>query len=474
MDTSPLIPVPSPESIMSTLFPNGVTAPLSLNQIWSAQILLTPFGGGNGNATVNPSDQLAVAQLTYEQTNSGQLMRISMYLVESLIYFDFLFSSTTAGNEWWWLVSDPQNPQALPSAAFGPYAMSAEVPPCNLLAENGFSHVGSWRIHGETCTAFSAHREAPAGTWYCFDEQSNQISRIMNVDSVNDFAVPILGAYYLVDFPAVQVAASSNLRQVLALCPSGAIQPGPSPMRTLNDIEQAMAESPAGPQISCTPQQLQAVIPGLSMPTTPPSPPAWTDKVSSTCYMIGQDLYPYFCQVWYDWTAGMQVTVLVSQDSNNAYTQRQDMFLPKGVVGPVAIYEWAGTAWTPSCCQAGGGTVPMPVPDFVQADSGKCRATITNNPYFGSISIWSVRMGDPSQWTDFWYWFNAQQQGVVFSMAPAGSLTMIDYQTFVQNGTIPASYLQDPCSQVPACPQSPSAAQAKGQFTPGSRNDRIR
>ena len=474
METSSLIPVPSPEQIMSTLFPNGVIPPVSLNQIWSAQLMLTPFGGGKGNATVNPSDQLAVAQLTYEQTASGQLMRVSMYLVESLTYFDFLFSTTTAGSQWWWLVSDPQDPQALPSATFGPYATSAAVPQFNLLAENGFSNVGTWKIHGEPCTVFSARRAAAAGTWYCFDEQSDQISRIMNVDSVNDFAVPILGAYYLVDFPTVQALSSSNLPQVLALCPSGPSQPGPSAMLTLNDIEQAMAESPAGPQTACTPQQLQAIIPGLSLPATPPAPPAWTDQVSSMCYMIGQDIYPYYCQVWYDWTAGMQVTVFVQQDANGAYTQRQDMFLPKGVVGPVAVYEWAGTAWAPSCCQPGGGFVPMPVPDFVQADHGKCRATIANNPYFGTISIWSVQMGDQSQWTDFWYWFNAQQQGVVFSLAPAGSLTMIDYQTFVQNGTIPGSYLQNPCGQVPSCPPSTGAAQASAQFSPGSRKDRTR
>jgi hypothetical protein len=169
--------------------------------------------------------------------------------------------------------------------------------------------------------------------------------------------------------------------------------------------------------------------------------------------MIGQDTYPYYCQVWYDWTRGSQVTVFVQKDDAGLYAVRNDEVLPKGAVGPVVVYSWDGSRWIPACCQANGGVVPMPAPNFVEMGSGRCRALIQNNPYFGNISIWTVALGDnQGQWaSDFWYWFNDRQQGVVFSLAPAGSLTIIDYQTFVQNGSIEACVFDDPCSAVPSC-----------------------
>jgi hypothetical protein len=464
--TNPMpIPVPSPSQISGALFPNGVVAPITLDPAWTAQLLLTPFGGEQGNATANPSDQLAVANLTYQQTPSGQLMRVSMYLVESLHYVDFLFSTTAQGSQWWWLVSDPQNPAAMPSTAMGPYACKATVPPHDLMAVGGFTNVGTWNVHNEPCIAFSQKKlGACAATWYWFDAQSHRISRIMNVDDGNDLAIPVLGAYYLVDFPAVQTLAQSNLVQLLGLCPQGPNQPGFSPMRSLADIALAMRETPAGPPVACTPAQLQAIIPGLSFPGpgASPPPPAWTNQVSSMCYMIGQDPYPYYSQVWYDWDAGMQVTVFVTQDQSGDYTQRQDMYLPKGKVGPAANASWSGTEWTLDSCTPGGGVVPMSVPDFVKADEGACRAVISDNPYFGTLSVWSVHLpGDtqPQTMSNFWYWFNQQQQGVVFSLAPASSLTMIDYQTFVQEGAIAPAYLQDGCASA-----APSNAACKAQF----------
>jgi hypothetical protein len=174
--------------------------------------------------------------------------------------------------------------------------------------------------------------------------------------------------------------------------------------------------------------------------------------------------YPYYCQVWYDWSRGQQIAVFVQQDNTGAYTQRFDEVLPKGVVGPAVVYTWDGSKWLPGCCQAGGGVVPMPVPNFVEAGQGNCRAIIKGNPYFGTLSVWSVDLGGAS---DFWYWFNDRQQGVLFSLAPAGSLTVIYYQTFVQNGSIDACVFDDPCTDVPACAEAQVAMlRAKPKFMP--------
>jgi hypothetical protein len=467
------IPVPSPAQIQQGLFPNGVHAAVPLNTVWSAQTLLTPFGGGLSNTSVKPSDQLAIGQFTYDNSTGVQLMRASLYLLESLTYYDFLFCTDGGTTQWWWLVSDPANPTALPSKAYGPYGSTAEVPTPTFLANEDFHHVGDWNVHGTTCMAFAA-QSAPsaAGTWFWFNTQSETIARVMNVDSGNDFKLPIIGAYYLVDFPTVQNLNTSNLSQIRAMCPQGSNVPGPSPMLTLSDIERAMAESPSGSQIPCNVAQIQALLPGISHPSTQPAPPAWTDQVNSICYMIGQDAYPYYCQLWYDWDQGTQVTVFVTQDDHGNYTVRQDEILPKGAVGPAVNYEWANNAWQPSCCVKNGGVVPMPVPDFVQAASGQCRATIKANAYFGDLSIWTVQLGTASNWSDFWYWFNDQQQGVVFSLAPASSLTIIDYQTFVQSGDIPPGYLANPCGPIPACGAQQIQARAKTAFAPGKRKDK--
>ena len=103
--------------------------------------------------------------------------------------------------------------------------------------------------------------------------------------------------------------------------------------------------------------------------------------------------------------------------------------------------------------RAGRGVVPMPVPDFVRAGKGKCRAVLTHNPHFGSLSIWSVALGDENgPWnSNFWYWFNPQDCGVIFSLAPPHSLTMIDYQTIVRDAVIDPHILESPCAQLPTC-----------------------
>lgn len=470
MSTVANIPIPSPPQIMKDLFPNGLTAPLGLNACWTAKVLLTPFSSGTVSVAGGPSDQVTIGQLTYEAAAGFQLMRAGLFLLESQVYFDYLFLSKNGVNQWWALVSDPANPDVLPTAAFGPYECAATVPLPNFLADYGFSNVGRWEIHGEPAIAFSARREAQAGTWVWFDAQDKQPSRMMNVDSVNDFQIPILGAYYLADFPKWTSMPATNLQQVLAACPQGTSQPGPSLMLTLSDIEKAMSGSSAGQGQLCSLAQIQAQISGISYPAKAPITPAWTDKVSSVCYMVGQDIYPYYCQLWYDWNAGMQVTVFVTQDAGGTYTQRQDMYLPKGQVGPAANYVWNGDEWTTNCCTADGGVVPMSVPNFVQVAEGQCRAVIADNPYFGDLSIWTVQLGVQGGTTsDFWYWFNDAMQGVVFSLAPAGSLTLIDYQTFVQNGDIPAAYLDSPCNGIPVCGSDAAPQSSKLKIVPSMR-----
>lgn len=462
----PCIPVPPPGEILAKLFPNGAVNPQSLGSAWTAQLLLTPFGGTKVSE-ISPNDQVVVGNLTYDASDPAELyMRFGLYLLEGLQYYDFLFRTSHAGTQWWCLTSDPSDPNSLPTASFGPFTAGSTVPPPDFLTINHFSHAGGWNVLGKPREAFSGRKAAKSGTWYWFDRGSGNIARIMNVENSNDFKVPVLGAYYLVDVPTFSGRALSNLKDVYEACRQAAKQVAtPSPMLTLSDLLRAMAETPVDAQIKCTLDHIQALLPGIVKPTEVVVPPSWTNKVTSECLMIGQDLFPYYCQVWYDWDRGVQVTVFVQRNTSGEYSGRFDELLPKGVVGPAIAYSWSGSEWAATCCQAGASVVSMPVPDFVKAGGGKCRATILNNPYFGNLTIWSVELGGRNNnSSNFWYWFNDQQQGVIFSLAPAGSLTIIDYQTFIQNKSMEDCIFENPCNDLPPCTPEKASARTKLRF----------
>jgi hypothetical protein len=275
----------------------------------------------------------------------------------------------------------------------------------------------------------------------------------MNVPQSNDFAIPIFGAFYLADFTTFRTAADTTLSSVYAACAGASPAPFVNQMLTLPDVLTAFSAAPAGLVRPCSFADINLILPGLQSNTAGVPAPAWTHRVHSECYMIGQDLYPYYCQVWYDWDYGAQLTVFVQKDTPNAtlYNQRFDELLPKGKIGPAIVYAWDGTNWQLTCCQAGQSFVPMPVPTFVAAGHGKCRALFSNDAYFGNSSIWSVQLGGGGHSSDFWYSFDDRQRGVIFSLSPAGSLTLIDYQSFDQNTALPDCMFIDPSDQVPPC-----------------------
>jgi hypothetical protein len=465
----PCIPIPSPRAINIKLFPEGVIEPKELPSIWSAQALLTPFGGQT-NSRISPADQLVIANVTYDASDpANRFMRVGLYLFESLQYYDFFFKTSSTQTQWWWLISDPAAPDDAPAQAFGPFLTTAIVPSPDLLRINNLAHVGNWRVLGRPCDAFSGHRNATGGTWYWLNA-SGKLSRIMNYDPCNDFQIAIFGAYYLVDFPTFRQVASSNLSDVYRACPgtSGALQ-SPSPMLTLCDILMAMASPPSGTQMSCTLQQIRRLIPGIAQPKGTARPPSWTHRVHSECFMIGVLTTPYYCQLWYDWGRGTQITVFVWQDKTGAYV-RMDDWLPRGRPGFMIFYAWDGAKWVPSChVPPQPDSVAMPVPYFVRRARGICRATIRKSSYFGSISIWTAALPDDSgRWaSDFWFWFNPRRQGVIFSLAPARSLTLTDYQDFVRGGEIDACIFADPREDIPVCSsQLMSVAKSKPRLLP--------
>ena len=430
---TPCIDIPSPQKIHELLFTSANPTPPAFPTVWNAPVLLTPFGGLDS--------QLVVGNVTYDVSTANSLMRFRLYQLESLQFYDFLF----VGDKWYWLVTDPAQPNADPTAAYGPFSTGVTVPPADFLKQQSFSCQGTFNVVAASCDGFAAKGGGGrAGTWYWYNNRTSSLWRIMNVDDGNDFKLPVLGAYYFVNAPTFSKLPSSNLPATLAWCQKNAQAASPpSPMITLADIQTAMSNPPSGSQVSCTLAEIQALIPGISAPPRGSvTPPAWTDGVESQCYMVGQDTYPYYCHVWYDWDYGAQLSVFVTQGGPGDYDERQDELLPKGKVGPGVNYDWDAPQWTPVQVIPGGGVVPQPVPDFVKAGGGICRAVIEGNPNFGGqvVTIWSIAMGNAA----FWDWFDEKQRGIVFSLAPASSLTLIDYQTFEQNPTIEHCVFDEP------------------------------
>lgn len=474
MTANPCFTVPSPTEIQNGLFSNPPLQRPVFPEAWTATALLTPFGGLTASAPLTTSDELVIATISYyARISGGPALRIRLFLLESLLYYDFYFQTnpTTGQTKWYWVVSDPSDPNPNPPViqSFGGFQTPTQVPKQTFLGDKNFSYVGTWNVVNQPCDGFSA-TAGQAGTWFSFLAQTSTPSRIMNVDDTNDFAIPVLGAYYLVNFITFNPNPSPDVATIEGAAENNAPSSNAtSPMLTLQDIQTAMSNPPSGAsQVSCTPADIAAIIPGISLPQSQPQPPAWTDQMQSVCYMMGQDTYPYYCQVYYDYTVNQsQTSVFVTTQGTTQYNSRQDMVLPRGTVGPALNYEWnaANSQWDSSCFSPGGGVVPMPVPNFVQAGGGICRAVIQDNPYFGpgQVTIWSVSLGGAS---DFWYWFDARQRGVVFSLAPAGSLTMIDYQTFVQNPSFQPCIFAEPTTGLPECPDAVAQVRQKLMLIP--------
>jgi hypothetical protein len=452
------IPVPSPSAIHEQLFTSPMPPVPSLPYQWTASFLLTPFGGPTG--PVNPSDQLVVANISY-QFGHGQSLRARLYLLESQLYYDFYFETQGPSVVWYWLVSDPST--GIVTNSFGPFATTAKMPEMGILTTNGFSYIGSWNVVGSRCDQFSASPSGPngTGTFYTFDAGTMNLRRVMNVSPNNDYAIAILGAYYFANVFSMQSDAS-DLAAVAATWKAKAKGgAAASPMLTQTDIQVAMMNPPPGAQqVSCSLADIQQFMPGISFPSVQPTPPAWTNQVQSNCIMVGQQTVPYYCQVYYDWTGvKQQITLTVSQTTpgSGVFDTREDDVLPKDVVGPSITYNYPGGDWNAYCQCPKGGFMPMSVPNFVEVGGGLCRAVFANNPYVGNMTIWSIALQDMGEDGDFWDWFDDQQNGVVFSLAPAKHLTLIDYQTFVRNASIDPNVWAEPTG-LPQCPDCGTAA----------------
>ena len=461
----------TPEQAAAMLRPSAMAAPPALPQSWTAAGLLLAFG--DANPPLFNYDQGVVANIVYDSTGAQPAMRVSLYLVEDLQYYDFLFTN----GQWYWLTSLPGQ---APTGYYGPFPTSLQVPSPDFLAQNGATYGNSWPIAGTPTdgwvipTALPAGSDIPPhGTWYSMNSETGAPWRVLNLDNDNPVNVPILGAYYLAYLPGFQAAGPQNLLSLISGQPISGN--APSAMVSQRDIQTALANPLfAAP---CTMAQIQALIPGFDVPATQPPLPAWTDQTFIQGWTVGCDPIPYWTQVWYWWSNRTQRTSFVGfglQSGSSTYRDRMDSVLYANFFTSPVYYAVSENEWVPSCpipCVAGVG---LPRPDFVAADGGVVKATVTGNPAFGLnpgqtmlMIAASMARGPNPNGIDvtslFWFWFTDDQKGVLFSegnfidTVVDHALQVIDYAYFEQNASdhVNAGSFEDPC-KVDECTSKPT------------------
>jgi hypothetical protein len=395
---------------------------------WQASFVLF----GDAAPPMNNYDQLVIANVTcYYDPLVGSFMRVGLYLLEDLQYFDFFFVDSA---QWYWLIGTPEEG---PTDYYGPFSTTLQASTVGLLSQALYG--GQWPLAGTTTDGWvvpTANAETPHGNWISF----------------------------------------------LKRPPKAGVSP-PSPMVTQRDIQLAMAN----PLFSapCTLEQIQELVPGITQPPNPMLPlPQWTNPVYINGWTIGCDFIPYYTQVWYDHNIPLQRSEFDgfgNISGQSTYNDRQDTVLyASDTDNP--IYQWQSGGWQFTCCNPQLQGVGVPHPNFLQDANGTIKATIVGNTSFGlqpqTLLITRATMPRPPDpnlgpiLSVFWLWFMADWQGVFFSecnyINPLDhDLVTIDYVQFVQNAAIdPASDFPDPCAQTnpPACPQTDSArAQRTGK-----------
>jgi hypothetical protein len=477
--------VPTPEQLSAKLEAGRSTTPPMFPVNWQASFVLSPFGDGAVPPMMNNYDQLVIANITcYYDPLVGSAMRVGLYLLEDLQYFDFVFVDS---GQWYWLNNAPGEE---PTDYYGPFYTSLQAPTVGLL--NQAVYGGQWPLAGTTTDGWMVPtvdpNDPPHGNWISLRSSDQALWRIVNLDSDNPMNLPILGSYFMANTsnyttftPPPGVLLPPTLQALLKRPPKAQLSP-PSPMVTQRDIQTAMAN----PLFSapCTLEQIQALVPGITQPPNPMLPlPQWTNQVYISGWSLGYDSYPYPTQVWYDYNIPCQRSEFDGFGDNlgnNTPNVRQDTVL-YGSYFDTPNYQWQNGAWQFNCCDPRFDGVGVPRPDFLASSNGTIKATIVGNPSFGLSSDQTLlitratmpREADPKLGpvlSVFWLWFMADWQGVFFSecnyidSASAHALFTIDYGQFVQNAVIdPATAFVDPCAQTnpPTCPDNLQAQQRR-------------
>ena len=459
---------PNPSELTAQRDRTRPSAPPVLPAQWRAQFLLTPFG--DMQPPMAHYDQLVVANVIYNYSGTPW-MRVSLYLIEDLRYFDFVFYD----GRWYWLISTPGGPI---TGSYGPFETPLTVPPPNFVETKGGRYGNTWPIMGAKCDGWVIPTNQEYGSWYSFATATGELSRIFTFDTDNPVSIPILGSYYLANVAAFAAQAPSEdlpayLESTVATEVSATFS---NLMVTQQDVQSALAAPLSS--APCSVQQIQALIPGL-VPKPGGTLPVWSDQTFIRGLTIGTDFIPYYTVVYYWYSYGHQRSEFYGlglEPGKGTYNDMQATCLysfagePKKDYTDFPQYKFTGGTWKPLCCDGSIPELGVPRPDWVAAVNGEIAASITGNPAFGCKPGETLNLircpfeRGPGEEALFWVWFTADQSGVLFTEAnfvksTDHSLQLIDYTLFERNATwITPGDFSDPCPQLPACPSSTALA----------------
>ena len=448
-----------------------------LPSTWSATLLLSPFG--DSISPLRNFSQVAIGTIEYSYTDDFSGMRVRLYNTEDLLYFDFLFVKrvkSADGAAWYWLDSTPNGPV---KKVYGPFTTTLQVPAPTFLADpdNG----GQWGNAYPLMGIDSAHFVIPTpgstdhGSWYAFRRDTGNLFRVFMMDSHNPLMIPILGSYYIANLPTFTAESiSDDTKTVMQQVQSHQAVPRAdywNPLITQEDIHRAMAFPLAS--ASCTPVDLQAVIPGFTPVPAGVAPPVWSNQTYIEGWTLGTDFIPYWTRVCYLWTGdanSKQQSIFVGLGLNagqGTYYQRSDTCLNMaGTTQPYYTFPTGGFGeWTCTLCQRPPPppfNVGLPKPDWLSRQNGRAMAQIVGNPNFGgqALNLFAAQLprSTPGELAIFWVWFTGEGNGVLFTegnyLNPRShELQLIDYTLFVQNAGITQDAFHNPCGW--ALPKAP-------------------
>jgi hypothetical protein len=482
-------PVPGGSLLSTQWQTNRITTPpalgVSKNGVtqWVATVLLSPFG--DSISPLKNYSQLVVGRVECQIVDSPDdgvfsNMRVSLYNTQDLTFFDFIFchsvdiNTGAVQNQWYWLDSTPNGPV---NRVLGPFDTTVQPPAPSFMADNGALWGNVYALMGIS----SDHWVVPTpgssdhGSWCAFRRDTGQLFRIFMMDSTNPLMLPVIGSYYIANFPTFTPAAdlSASTLSAIALIKRGETQASASgywnPMVTQEDIQRAMAFPLA--QSNCTLADIQAVIPGfVPVPANVPTP-RWSDQTYIEGWTLGTDFIPYWTRVCYLWTgdaSSQQQSVFVGLGLNAGqgnYVQRTDSCLNTNETAqPYYKYPSSGSGeWTLNQCLPALQGVGLPYPDWLSRDAGVAMGQITGNANFGlqpgqTLNLFAAELPrGGGAMAIFWLWFASSGDGVLFTEGNyinplSHNLQLIDYTLFVQNAGLTASAFANPCgwSSAPA------------------------
>jgi hypothetical protein len=476
----PINPIPSGPCVQEEREANKPDSAAVLPASWTASVLLTPFG--HANSPLSNYSQLVVGSIEYSWAATEHWMRTRLYLTQDQTYFDFVFISQfhkAKTCEWYWIDSTPTGEDHTEDhTIYGPFPTELRIPSPTFfsdMTQAGNKDPLRWgnryplmctdtNPQGIDCDHWIGGRK-----WYAFRRDTGKLFRILTMDSANPHALPILGSYYLANIPTFSPTRvlSDSSHKLIERIRHGDVQGAtcgvtrdPNPMKTQEDIHRAMACPLAS--ASCTPEDIQAVLPGFVVPKPGAVPlPTWPYQLYIEGWTLYNDAVPYRTRVCYLFAGdkdpnSKQQTVLIGQPtgdmlpnparpSGNAYLGRSDACLGAKGTG-LANYVWTCEQWEWDSNQPGPAIGP-PRPSWPR-DTGEVVGQIVGNPNFGLASGEKLNLIQaPAGPGDiFWAWFLENGVGMLFSEATFKNpllthLEVIDYGLFVRDADVkPADF----------------------------------